>query len=104
MTNRNRVFTKQQIYQLIWNDAYYGDENIINVHIRRLREKLKTIHPILDILKHFGESAINLKDKQIMILLLLMIVLLVGIIIFQVRAKTTERYDSIHASKTASNH
>ncbi|MGY3188284.1 DNA-binding response OmpR family regulator [Lysinibacillus sp. TE18511] len=41
VTNRNRVFTKQQIYQLIWNDAYYGDENIINVHIRRLREKIE---------------------------------------------------------------
>lgn len=38
-TNRQRVFTKQQIYQLIWNDAYYGDENIINVHMSRLREK-----------------------------------------------------------------
>lgn len=41
VTNRNRVFTKQQIYQLIWNDAYYGDDNIINVHIRRLREKME---------------------------------------------------------------
>jgi len=40
-TNRQRVFTKQQIYQMIWNDEYYGDENIINVHIRRLREKIE---------------------------------------------------------------
>jgi DNA-binding response OmpR family regulator len=40
-TNNQRVFTKQQIYQLIWNDEYYGDENIINVHISRLREKIE---------------------------------------------------------------
>ena len=40
-TNRQRVFTKQQIYQLIWNEAYYGDENIINVHMSRLREKIE---------------------------------------------------------------
>ncbi|WP_342507722.1 response regulator transcription factor [Sporosarcina sp. FSL K6-2383] len=40
-TNRQRVFTKQQIYQLIWNDEYYGDENIINVHMSRLREKIE---------------------------------------------------------------
>lgn len=40
-TNPNRVFTKAQIYSLIWNDAYYGDENVINVHIRRLREKIE---------------------------------------------------------------
>lgn len=41
VTNRHRVFTKEQIYQMIWKDAYYGDENIINVHIRRLREKME---------------------------------------------------------------
>ncbi|MCY1450116.1 Sensory transduction protein regX3 [compost metagenome] len=41
VTNRHRVFTKEQIYQMIWKDAYYGDENIINVHIRRLRDKIE---------------------------------------------------------------
>lgn len=40
-TNKNRVFTKAQIYGFIWDDAYYGDENVINVHIRRLREKIE---------------------------------------------------------------
>ncbi|WP_338751152.1 response regulator transcription factor [Bacillus sp. FJAT-52991] len=39
--NRNRVFTKAQIYNLIWNEEYYGDENVINVHMRRLREKIE---------------------------------------------------------------
>ncbi len=36
-----RVFTKAQIYQSIWEDNYYGDENVINVHMRRLREKIE---------------------------------------------------------------
>lgn len=40
-TNPNRVFTKAQLYGFIWNDEYYGDENVINVHIRRLREKIE---------------------------------------------------------------
>ncbi|WP_425484689.1 response regulator transcription factor [Kroppenstedtia pulmonis] len=43
-TNPKRTFTKEQIYHLVWNDAYYGDANIINVHIRRLREKIED-HP-----------------------------------------------------------
>lgn len=42
-TNPNRVFTKAQLYRLIWNDEYYGDENVINVHIRRLREKIEDL-------------------------------------------------------------
>ena len=41
VTNRNRVFTKEQIYHSVWNEEYYGDENIINVHMRRLREKIE---------------------------------------------------------------
>lgn len=41
VTNPGRVFTKAQIYGFVWHDSYYGDENVINVHIRRLREKIE---------------------------------------------------------------
>ncbi|WP_442604541.1 response regulator transcription factor [Paenibacillus sp. KN14-4R] len=41
VTNPNRVFTKAQIYGFVWKDDYYGDENVINVHMRRLREKIE---------------------------------------------------------------
>jgi len=41
ISNPNRVFTKAQIYSFIWKDGYFGDENVINVHIRRLREKIE---------------------------------------------------------------
>lgn len=41
VTNPGRVFTKAQIYGLVWEDDYYGDENVINVHMRRLREKIE---------------------------------------------------------------
>lgn len=41
VTNPKRVFTKAQIYSSIWEDEYYGDDNVINVHIRRLREKIE---------------------------------------------------------------
>ncbi|MBM7713507.1 response regulator transcription factor [Siminovitchia sp. FSL H7-0308] len=36
-----KVFTKEQIYRSVWNEEYYGDANIINVHISRLREKIE---------------------------------------------------------------
>ncbi|MEC2076692.1 response regulator transcription factor [Metabacillus fastidiosus] len=39
--NPKRVFTKEQIYLSVWEEDYYGDENIINVHMRRLREKIE---------------------------------------------------------------
>lgn len=39
--NPNRVFTKGQLFENVWKEAYYGDDNIINVHIRRLRGKIE---------------------------------------------------------------
>jgi len=32
LQNPKKVYTKAQIYSLIWNDAYMGDENAVNVH------------------------------------------------------------------------
>ncbi|MDL2212286.1 response regulator transcription factor [Erysipelotrichaceae bacterium OttesenSCG-928-M19] len=37
----DRVFTKANLYEQIWQDTYYGDDNTISVHISRLRNKLK---------------------------------------------------------------
>lgn len=40
--NPNKVFTKHQIYTSIWNEDYLMDNNIIIVHIQRLRKKIET--------------------------------------------------------------
>ena len=39
--NPKKVYTKEQIYSSVWNDAYVGDENAVNVHISRLRNKIE---------------------------------------------------------------
>lgn len=41
LQNPKRVYTKKQIYSLVWNDVYMGDENAVNVHISRLRTKIE---------------------------------------------------------------
>ena len=41
LQNPHKVYTKEQIYSLVWNDAYLGDENAVNVHISRLRNKIE---------------------------------------------------------------
>lgn len=41
LQNPRKVYTKEQIYSLVWNDAYLGDENAVNVHISRLRTKIE---------------------------------------------------------------
>ncbi|HHT25292.1 MAG TPA: response regulator transcription factor [Clostridiaceae bacterium] len=39
--NPNRVFSKQDIYDLVWNDYYIGGDKTINVHISNIRKKIK---------------------------------------------------------------
>ncbi|KYG26223.1 response regulator transcription factor [Priestia endophytica] len=41
VSNPSQVYTKSQLYKTVWEDDYHGDENVINVHIRRLREKIE---------------------------------------------------------------
>lgn len=41
MKNPKKVYTKEQIYSHVWNEAYFGDENAVNVHISRLRNKIE---------------------------------------------------------------
>ena len=39
--NPGRVFRKDQIYDIVWNEAYSGDYNIVMSHIHNIREKIE---------------------------------------------------------------
>lgn len=41
LRNKKRIFSKQELYELIWKRNYLEDENTINVHISTLRKKLE---------------------------------------------------------------
>ena len=38
----NRVFTREQLLEDVWGFDYYGDSRTVDVHIRRLREKIES--------------------------------------------------------------
>ena len=40
-TNPDKVFMKKELYEMIWQDQYYDNGNVLNVHIRRLRKKIE---------------------------------------------------------------
>ena len=42
-SNPNRVFTRDQLLDEVWGFEYYGDSRTIDVHIKRLREKLEGV-------------------------------------------------------------
>lgn len=41
MENPERVFTKRQIYQAVWDEDFYYDDNTVMVHMSRLRSKIE---------------------------------------------------------------
>ena len=41
--NPNRVYTRDQLLDEVWGFEYYGDSRTVDVHIKRLREKLEGI-------------------------------------------------------------
>ncbi|MDY0075099.1 MAG: response regulator transcription factor [Acholeplasmataceae bacterium] len=41
LTHPDQTFSKQQMYRTVWGEEYYYNDNVINVHIRRLREKVE---------------------------------------------------------------
>jgi DNA-binding response OmpR family regulator len=41
MEHPERVFTKRQLYQAVWEEDYYFDDNTIMVHISRIRNRIE---------------------------------------------------------------
>lgn len=42
-SNPNRVFSRDQLLDVVWGFEYYGDSRTVDVHVKRLREKLEGV-------------------------------------------------------------
>lgn len=40
MSNPRKVFTKNNIFESVWNETFVGEDNAVNVHISNIRQKL----------------------------------------------------------------
>ena len=45
MSSPSKVFTKNNIFESVWNENFIGDDNAINVHIGNLRKKFAKVNP-----------------------------------------------------------
>lgn len=43
LTNKEKVFSKQEIYDYAWDDYYIGEDKTINVHVSNMRQKMRKI-------------------------------------------------------------
>ncbi|WP_052255036.1 response regulator transcription factor [Salinicoccus sp. YB14-2] len=44
MSSPKKVLSKANLFESVWEDRYYGDDNTINVHLSKLRHKLNRLN------------------------------------------------------------
>lgn len=46
MQNPRKVYSRESLYEIVWQGGYYGENNTVNVHVSNLRKKIKEAgHP-----------------------------------------------------------
>ena len=46
-----KVFSRESLYEQVWQGGYYGEDNTVNVHVSNLRKKLAAADPGEDYIK-----------------------------------------------------
>ena len=47
----NRVYSRESLYEQVWKNGYYGEDNSVNVHISNIRKKIKSVSENEDYIK-----------------------------------------------------
>lgn len=45
MQNPEKVYSRENLYELVWHGGYYGENNTVNVHVSNIRKKIKEVLP-----------------------------------------------------------
>ena len=40
LVNKGIVLTRQKLLNMVWGEDYYGEERIVDIHIKNIRKKL----------------------------------------------------------------
>ncbi len=43
--NPDKVYSREVLYEKVWKNGYYGEDNSVNVHISNIRKKIKEVIP-----------------------------------------------------------
>ena len=60
-----KIFTKEELYELIWEESYLPGDNTLNTHLSNLRKKLHQLDPNHEYIETIWGVGVRLKgDKQ----------------------------------------
>lgn len=46
MQEPGKVYSRERLYELIWQGGYYGEDNTVNVHVSNLRKKIGAVDSV----------------------------------------------------------
>lgn len=49
--NPDKVYSRESLYEQVWKNGYYGEDNSVNVHISNIRKKIKSVSKDEDYIK-----------------------------------------------------
>jgi len=55
-SNPNKVFTRDQLLDEVWGFEYYGDSRTVDVHIKRIREKIENVSSKWELITVWGRG------------------------------------------------
>lgn len=61
LSNQGRVLTRQMLLDLVWGETYYGEERIVDTHIKNIRRKIGNDY--IDTIRGVGYR-IDRKNKE----------------------------------------
>lgn len=62
LSSPKKMFTKENIFESVWDAEYYGDENTVNVHMSHLRTKLSQANPLEEYIETIWGMGYRLKN------------------------------------------
>ena len=45
MSRPDKVFSRENLYEQVWKNGYYGEDNTVNVHVSNIRKKIAAADP-----------------------------------------------------------
>lgn len=59
-----KIFTKEELYELVWEDTYLSGDNTLNTHLSNLRKKLSQLDPEQEYIETIWGVGVRLKGDE----------------------------------------
>lgn len=64
LSHPKKIFTKEELYELVWEDTYLPGDNTLNTHLSNLRKKLSQLDPEQEYIETIWGVGVRLKGDE----------------------------------------